>query len=105
MDAETPACAGAGKFSITNVALVHQMHYHPSHGHPDTRPNWKIAVYAREHGIAHFHIEGPDFRASVGIKSLEVIIGGAPSPILRAAREWALANQALLIATWQELNT
>lgn len=67
-------------------------------------PNWKIAVYAREHGIPHFHIEGPDFRASVGIETLEVIIGAVPAPVLRATREWARTNQALLIATWQELN-
>jgi Domain of unknown function (DUF4160) len=67
-------------------------------------PNWKIAVYGREHGVPHFHIEGPDFRCSVGIVSLELIIGTAPSPVLNAAREWAIGNQAMLMATWQELN-
>jgi hypothetical protein len=40
-------------------------------------PNWKIAVYGREHGVPHFHIEGPNFRCSVGIRSLNVIIGSA----------------------------
>jgi Domain of unknown function (DUF4160) len=67
-------------------------------------PNWKIAVYGREHGAPHFHIEGPDFRCSVGIVSLELIIGSASTPVLNAAREWAAGNQALLMATWQELN-
>ncbi len=66
--------------------------------------NWKIAVYGREHGLRHFHIEGPNFRASVGIDSLEVIIGSAPAPVLRAALEWAAGNRAMLLATWQELN-
>jgi hypothetical protein len=65
---------------------------------------WKIAVYGREHGVPHFHIEGPDFRCSVAIASLEVIVGSAPGSVLNAACEWARENQTLLIATWQELN-
>jgi Domain of unknown function (DUF4160) len=67
-------------------------------------PNWKIAVYGRDHGVPHFHIEGPDFRCSVGIASLELIIGNVPTPVLNAAREWAAGNQVILLATWQELN-
>lgn len=66
--------------------------------------NWKIAVYGREHGVPHFHIEGPDFRCSVGIATLELIIGTAPAPVLSPAKQWAQENQALLMATWQELN-
>ncbi len=66
--------------------------------------NWKIAVYGREHGIPHFHIEGPGFRCSVAIMSLEVIIGAAPASVIAQATQWAGGNQALLIATWQELN-
>ncbi|HEX3675495.1 MAG TPA: DUF4160 domain-containing protein [Rhizomicrobium sp.] len=65
---------------------------------------WKIAVYGREHGIPHFHIEGPDFRCSVGIATGEVIIGDAPSSVLKAAMEWAGKNRKLLLAKWQELN-
>ena len=41
---------------------------------------------------------------SVGIESLELIIGTAPAPVLNAAKEWAIANQGILMATWQELN-
>jgi Domain of unknown function (DUF4160) len=67
-------------------------------------PNWKITVYGREHGVPHFHIERPDFRCSVGIRSLELIIGSAPSPVLNPARKWAALNQALLMTTWKELN-
>ncbi len=67
-------------------------------------PNWKIAVYGREHGVPHFHIEGAGFRCSVAIASLEVIVGHVPAPVLRAAKEWAGVNKALLAATWQELN-
>ena len=67
-------------------------------------PNWKIAVYGREHGVPHFHVEGPDFRCSIGIASLELIIGSAPPRVFAAAIRWAASNQGLLMATWQELN-
>lgn len=67
-------------------------------------PNWKIAVYAREHGIPHFHIEGPGFRCSVGIATLEVIVGAVPATVLREATGWAREHQAELLVKWQELN-
>ena len=66
--------------------------------------NWKIALYAREHGVPHFHIEGRDFRCSVAIATLQVIIGDAPSSVLDEARWWARKNRALLTAKWLELN-
>ena len=56
------------------------------------QPGWKIAVYGREHGAPHFHVEGPGFRCSVDIETLEVIVGAAPTAVLRAARLWAQAN-------------
>ena len=64
----------------------------------------KIAVYGRDYGIAHFHIEGPDFRYSVAIASLELIVGTAPAPVLAAARDWARVHQGVVTKTWQELN-
>jgi len=67
-------------------------------------PNWKVSVYGREHGVAHFHIEGPGFRASVGIATLEVIIGAVPARVLDDALAWAREHQAELLAKWQELN-
>jgi len=66
--------------------------------------NWKIAVYGRDHGVPHYHIEGPGFRCSVSIATGEVIIGGAPADVLRQARAWAKANSAALASIWQELN-
>jgi hypothetical protein len=67
-------------------------------------PNWKVAVYGREHGVAHFHIEGPGFRYSVGILTLEVIVGAAPASVLREAIVWARKHQTELQSKWQELN-
>ncbi|TMV53852.1 DUF4160 domain-containing protein [Thioclava sp. BHET1] len=65
---------------------------------------WKIAVYARDHGSPHFHIEGPDFRCSVAIASFDLIVGTVPANILRDALEWARPNQASIMQKWQELN-
>ena len=65
---------------------------------------WKIAVYARDHGVSHFHIEGPGYRCSVSIETLEVIIGTAPAAVLRSARTWANNNRSVLLRKWEELN-
>ena len=65
---------------------------------------WKLAVYGREHGIPHFHIEGPGYRCSVGIATMEVIVGTAPPDVLRAARTWARKHRELLMTKWRELN-
>jgi hypothetical protein len=67
-------------------------------------PNWKIAVYGGDHGVPHFHIEGADFRGSVAIISLQLIIGNVPAPVMRSVVIWARLNQALLMRHWQELN-
>jgi hypothetical protein len=66
--------------------------------------SWKIAVYGREHGVPHFHVEGPDFRCSVAIASRELIIGSAPAAVLADAAAWAEVHEAELAAKWRELN-
>jgi hypothetical protein len=66
--------------------------------------NWKIALYAREHRIPHFHIEGPEFRCSVGIASLDVIIGNVAANVLAEACSLVRRNRNLLTAKWLELN-
>jgi hypothetical protein len=63
-----------------------------------------MAVYGRDHGVPHFHIEGADFRCSVSIASFDVIVGTVPTAILSEALNWAHPDQVLLMQTWQELN-
>jgi hypothetical protein len=65
---------------------------------------WRIAVYGRDHGIPHFHVEGPGFRGSVSIETLELIIGAVPAAILRTARAWAREHRQELLTKWRELN-
>jgi hypothetical protein len=69
------------------------------------QPGWKIAVYGREHGMPHFHIEGPDFRCSVSIETLDVIVGTVPTTVMKDACRWAKANRSALLAKWRELNS
>lgn len=68
------------------------------------QPGWKIAVYGREHGVPHFHVEGPGFRCSISIASGDLIVGGAPARVVTAARVWSRENTAFLLAMWLELN-
>ena len=65
---------------------------------------WRVAIYGGEHGMAHFHIEGPGYRCSMAITTLQPIIGSVPRPVLRAARAWASGNQDALMRKWRELN-
>ena len=65
---------------------------------------WKIAIYGRDHGVPHFHIEGPGWRCSVAIETCEVIVGVVPATVLQAAKVWARKNRSTLNAIWQELN-
>jgi hypothetical protein len=65
---------------------------------------WKIAVYVREHGVPHFHIEGPTFRCSVSIADLEVIVGTMPAAVRAEALRWASDNRSMLMQTWKDLN-
>lgn len=65
---------------------------------------WKVAVYGRDHGAPHFHIEGPGWRCSVSIATLDLIIGRAPKREFAAACAWAADNRTLLAATWRRLN-
>ena len=67
-------------------------------------PSWKIAVYGRDHGVPHFHIEGKGWRCSVSIATLEVIIGTPTKDALTAATAWASQHQTELMRTWRELN-
>ena len=66
--------------------------------------NWKIAVYGRDHGVPHFHVEGPDFRCSVAITTRELIIGSVPTVVLAEVFAWAEAHEEELLVKWQELN-
>lgn len=74
--------------------------------HGDASPRGHVedfSLWARS-WVPHFHIEGREFRCSISIATLEVIIGAAPPGVLRVAIAWAPGNQAELMVKWRELN-
>ena len=66
----------------------------------------KVYIYQGDHNPPHFHLKGPDSRASVDIMSLEVIAGKASKRDLAEIKEWAAKpeNLALLVSEWRRLN-
>jgi len=66
--------------------------------------NWKISVYGREHGIAHVHVTGADFRAVVAIEAGDILAGKLPASVLQDVREWLRGNQAQAFEQWTAHN-
>jgi hypothetical protein len=66
--------------------------------------NWKIQVFGREHGVAHFHVWTPNAAAVIAIETLAVLSGAADAKALEEARAWAVAHRAELLAEWRRLN-
>jgi len=70
-----------------------------------TLSNSRVYVHARgEHPPPHFHLVGPDWDATIDIRTLEVTRGWAPASDLGEARAWAKDNQGYLLAKWTEYN-
>ena len=65
---------------------------------------WKIEIFGREHGIAHVHVTGPEFRATVSVEAGEVIAGSLPVAILNEVRQWLEGNRGLALKLWKVRN-
>ena len=63
-----------------------------------------IRMYFHDHNPPHFHIDTPDGRALMAIRSLEVIEGEVDARAEGEAKTWAAANVDRLWAAWQEFN-
>ena len=66
--------------------------------------NIQFRIYAGDHRPAHFHVVHPDYEAQIDILTLVVLRGSLAGRDRRIVMEWALANQARLIDTWNNLN-
>ena len=66
----------------------------------------KICVFSGDHAPPHFHVLGPDVRASIDMVSLQILKGRGQRQALEQAIEWARdpANMAVLAAAWRKLN-
>jgi hypothetical protein len=63
-------------------------------------------MFPADHAPPHFHVKGADWAVAIEIQSLAVVAsrGKPPSAALAHVLAWAQQNQALLLATWDELN-
>jgi hypothetical protein len=85
--------------------MVHLLHYIVFLPSIKYFSHCRIAIYPREHGMPHFHIEFMDGgRVGVAIDTLEVISGSVrPLSKLREPMAWARDHQELLRRRWQEI--
>ena len=58
-------------------------------------------MYWREHEPAHFHARYGEFKAIIGIETLEVLRGSLPKRALGLVLEWATAHRAELVEDWR----
>jgi hypothetical protein len=68
--------------------------------------NCKIYIYPGDHNPPHFHIRGPDSRASTDFMTVEVTAGKASKADLAEIRLWVSKpeNLGLLVSEWRRLN-
>ncbi len=62
-----------------------------------------ILMYYDEHNPPHFHATYGDYKAEIGIKELNILIGKLPSRVLGLVIEWASMHQAELLANWSHI--
>lgn len=65
--------------------------------------NITIRVYANDHLPPHFHVVSPDFEALVELSTMTVIAGNIPKAG-QEAKDWSVANRALIVAEWNRIN-
>jgi hypothetical protein len=68
--------------------------------------NCKVYIYPGDHNPPHFHLTGPNSRASIDMVTLEIIAGKASKKDLAEVKEWAAKpeNLAALVWEWRRLN-
>jgi len=59
-----------------------------------------IRMFFNEHAPPHFHAEYGEHRASINIRTLEVMDGKLPRRALELVLDWAELHQAELLEDW-----
>ena len=59
-----------------------------------------IYIYAREHGVPHFHARHDEREAVVEIATGRVLVGGLPPRMLRLVQQWAGLHRDELLEAW-----
>ncbi len=60
-----------------------------------------IALYWRDHGVAHFHAKYGEMRASISIEALKLLEGSLPPRVMALVLEWAFLHRDELMENWQ----
>jgi hypothetical protein len=60
-----------------------------------------IQMYWNDHPPPHFHVRYSEWRATVGIQTLEILTGSLPRNAQRLTLEWATEHQAELLENWR----
>ena len=63
-----------------------------------------ISMYFNEHNPPHFHIRYNEYRASMDIRNLNIIVGSLPAKVRGLVEEWAEMHQKELL-TMRETKT
>jgi hypothetical protein len=66
--------------------------------------NLKIRIYMNDHNPPHFHVETPDYRATIGIADFRILDGALDRRTLDVALAWARPNKKVLEDEWKRLN-
>ena len=61
-------------------------------------------MYFDEHNPPHFHVRYDDYRASVEIKTLNVITGDIPVKVRGLVEEWAELHRDELLQMWESID-
>ncbi len=60
-----------------------------------------IRMFFNEHAPPHFHAQYGEFKASIDIRSLEIVEGKLPRRALELVLDWAELHQAELLENWE----
>ena len=60
-----------------------------------------ISMYFNEHNPPHFHVRYNEYRAVLGIRTLNVMDGHLPARVRGLVEEWAELHQQELHAMWE----
>jgi len=60
-----------------------------------------ITMYFDEHNPPHFHVRYNEYRASVEIRTLNVMVGAIPAKVRGLVEEWAELHQQELLQMWE----
>lgn len=61
-----------------------------------------IRMFFEEYAPPHFHVQYTEFKASINIKTLEVIDGKLPRRALNLVLDWAELHQEELLRNWDK---